>query len=152
MPNIDERMPSEESKLYNIVLSSASVPLIVRYSRVSEQVLLEPLKRSCHSILQCEFWPPQRRLTVNIKGYGLAINYLACLVRALNNFRIASIAYVCDKFCQIHVCDDLVAGVSCTMQGAPDMWSQVIYKFFIKIYNVFPVRPGRNDSGPRLLS
>ena len=137
MPNVDERMPSAESRLYGIALLSAYVPLIVMFSRVSEQILLEPLKRSCHSIHQCEFWPPQRRLIVNIKGYGLAINYLACLIRALNNFCIASPAYVCDKFCQIHVCDNLVAWVSCTMQGVPHVWFQVIYKFFIKIYDYF---------------
>ena len=70
IPNIDERIPSEESKLYGIALPSAYMPLIARHSRVSEQILLEPLKRSCHSILQCEFWPPQWRLTVNVKGYG----------------------------------------------------------------------------------
>ena len=130
-------MSNAESRPYGIALLSASVSLIVRYSRVSEQVLLEPLKRSCHPILQCEFWPPQRRLTVNIKRYWFAINYLACLVRALNNLCIVFCAYICDNLCQIHVCDNLVAGVSCTMQGAPHMWSQVIYKFFIKIYDYF---------------
>ena len=68
-------MPSAESRLYGIASPQASVPLIVRHSRVYEQILLEPLKRSCHSIHQCEFWPPQRRLAVNIKGYGFAIRW-----------------------------------------------------------------------------
>ena len=137
MPNVDERMPSAESRLYGIASPSAYVPLIAMFSRVSEQILLEPLKHSCHSIHQCEFWPPQRRLIVNIKGYGLAINYLACLVRALNNLCIVFSAYICDKLCQIRVCNNLVVCIARTVQGAPHMRLQVIYKFFIKIYDYF---------------